>query len=151
MTIATGAVIFLLAFLSGLLLGTVPAALFLFMLAIIIPLYVYNAFVIMTIAKKTKTKNEWLAWVPIGDVYLMTRIAKVPAWLIIFYVLSVIPVIGILFALFAIALVVLLWWKIAEARKMPGWYGLLMLIPIVNFIMMGIIAWNDKGKAQKTK
>jgi len=37
-----------------------------------------------------------------------------------------------------------LWWKIAEARHYPGWYGILMIIPIVNFIIMGILAWGKK-------
>ena len=35
------------------------------------------------------------------------------------------------------------WWKIAEARQKPGWYGLLMMVPIVNFVVMGMLAWGD--------
>lgn len=119
-------------------------AFFAFMLLIIAAVYVYVALALSTIAKKTKTKDPWLAWIPIANVYLMTRIAKLPGWLIIPYVLTWIPIIGGFFALISIPLSVFFWWKIAEARKMPGWYGLLILIPLVNLIIIGIIAWKDK-------
>ena len=112
----------------------------LFFVIIGIAFYVYMAVVLMTIAKKTKTPNEWLAWIPIANIYLMTQIAKVPGWVTLSVLLSAIPVIGgIIFGV----VYLWLWWKIAEARKMPGWYALLMIIPIVNLIIMGIIAWKD--------
>ena len=38
---------------------------------------------------------------------------------------------------------VFLWWKISKAREKPGWLALLMTIPVVNLIVMGIIAWKD--------
>ena len=42
-----------------------------------------------------------------------------------------------------LAMHVFMWWKIAEARHKPGWYSLLMLIPVVNLFVLGIIAWKD--------
>src|SRR5262245_50596104 len=41
-----------------------------------IVLYAYFAFMLMVIATKTSTANAWLAWVPIGNLYLMCRIAR---------------------------------------------------------------------------
>ncbi len=108
-----------------------------------IAIYAYTALVLMTIAKKTKTKNGWLAWIPIANIYLMTQIAKMPGWLTAIFVLAVIPYIGIIFSLASIPLGVVLWWKIAEARKLPGWIALFMLIPLGNLIIMGVIAWKD--------
>ncbi len=110
------------------------------MLLIIIAAYVYTALALMTIAKKTKTKNAWLAWIPIANIYLMTQIAKLPAWLTLIVLLPIIPYIG---GIALIAASVYLWWKIAEVRNYPGWIALLMLIPLVNFIIIGIIAWRD--------
>ena len=116
------------------------AAFFLLALLIGIALYIYQAIVLMTIAKKTKTQNEWLAWLPIANIYLMTQIAKVPGWVTLAILLALIPLIG---GLIFFAVYIWLWWKIAEARQKPGWMALLMIIPIANLVIMGIIAWKD--------
>ncbi|OYT32469.1 hypothetical protein DRJ22_01040 [Candidatus Woesearchaeota archaeon] len=104
-------------------------------------LHIYLALALTTIAKKTKTPNAWLAWIPVANLYLMTQIADVPWWtLLIALIGGLIPFIGIL--IFA-AIGIWWWWKIAEARNKPGWLSLLLLIPLVNLIVIGIIAWND--------
>ncbi len=37
------------------------------------------------------------------------------------------------------------WWKIAEVRNRPGWWGILIIfVPIVNLVLMGMLAWSDK-------
>ena len=118
-----------------------------FLAALIIPLiiigiaiYIYSAIVLMTIARKTKTENAWLAWIPIGNIYLMTQIAEVPSWWTFLILAGIIPFLG---AFVVGGLVVFLWWKIAENLGKPGWYGVLMLIPIVNLIVMGMLAWGE--------
>jgi len=100
--------------------------------------YIYTALALMTIAQKTKTKNPWLAWIPIANLYLMTQIGKVPWWTILFLILAFIPFLGMIIA---IALTIFWWWKIAEARKMEGWLGVLTVVPIVNWVVIGMIAW----------
>jgi hypothetical protein len=40
-----------------------------------------------------------------------------------------------------VIIMIYFWWKIAEAIKKPGWWSLLLLIPIVNFVIVGIMAW----------
>lgn len=112
-----------------------------FVIVLIIGFYVYTSLVLMTIAKKTRTKDPWMAWIPILNLYLMAKIAKAPWWTLIVMIISVfVPVIG-----FAISTGIMLWWwwNICKARKKPEWYSLLLLIPIVNLIIMGIIAWSD--------
>jgi hypothetical protein len=104
-------------------------------------LYVYSALALMTIAKKTNTPNAWLAWIPIANFYLMTQIAKVPWWTFLIIFLSWIPVVG---ALLMVGVIIWWWWKISEARNRPGWWSILMLIPIVNIIILGMLAWSDK-------
>ena len=101
-------------------------------------MYVYTALVLMTIAKKTNTPNGWLAWIPIANVYLMTQLAGVPGWWTLAILLAFIPFIG---GLAFMAIMIWWWWKIAERRGFEGWLAILMLIPLVNLVVMGIIAW----------
>lgn len=110
-------------------------------LIIMLVLYVYTALVLMAIAKKTNTQNAWLAWIPIANVYLMTQIAGVPGWVTLAVLLPIIPFIG---GLAALVVWGWLWWKIAEVRHRPGWWGILIvIIPIVNLILMGMLAWSE--------
>ncbi|MFH1376456.1 MAG: hypothetical protein ABIH25_02360 [Candidatus Woesearchaeota archaeon] len=106
-----------------------------------IAVYIYMAIALMTIANKTKTPNAWLAWIPIANYYLMTQIAKVPWWTFFAFLLVLIPAIG---SLAFLAVSVWWWWRIAEVRKRPGWLGILTIIPIVNLIIVGVLAWAKK-------
>jgi len=106
-----------------------------------IALYVYVAIALMTIANKTKTPNAWLAWIPIVNLFLMAQIGKIPWWTALIAIFApIIPVIG---SFASLAIWVWWWWKISEARKKPGWFSILTLIPIVNLIIIGVIAWAD--------
>jgi uncharacterized membrane protein len=96
-------------------------------------LYVYLAICLMVIANKTNTPNSWLAWIPVANIYLMCKVAGKPGWwVILFFIPFVNIVIGII-----------VWMKIAEARKKPGWVGILMIIPFVNLIIPGYLAFSD--------
>ena len=112
-------------------------------IVIFIAIYIYFALALMAIAKKTKTKNGWLAFIPIANVYLMTQIAKLPGLYTFALLLGLIPFIG---SIALILFFVYLWWKIAEQINRPGWWGILLMIPIVNFIIILIMAWGSKGK-----
>ncbi len=101
-------------------------------------LYIYFAVALMAIAKKTNTPNGWLAFIPIANVYLMTQIAGLPAWYTLAVLLPIIPLIGYIAM---VIIMVYFWWKIAEAINKPGWWSILMLIPVVNFVIVGIMAW----------
>jgi len=108
---------------------------------ILLAVYIYSALALQTIAKKTKTSRPWLAWIPIANVYLMVAIAKVPWWtFLIFLAASFIPFVG---WVGTFGLMGWWWWRIAEEREKYGWLGLLMLIPLLNFIVIGIIAWSE--------
>lgn len=108
---------------------------------ILLVVYIYSALALMFIAKRTKTKNAWLAWIPIANIYLMTQIGGLhPAWTLSI-LLAFIPFIG---GVALVAIYAYFWWNIAEKCKKPGWWGILMLIPIVNFVLMGILAWDKK-------
>jgi hypothetical protein len=100
---------------------------------ILILCYVYFAITLRVIAKKTNTPDEWMAWVPIANIYLVTRIAGKPWW---WTLLSFIPYIGLVF-------LAILFINLAEARKKSGVWGFLMLIPIVNFFAAGYLAYSE--------
>ncbi len=60
-------------------LGITLLIIFLFFLFALIA-YIYQSLTLYYIAKKTKTENEWLAWIPIGNLVLMAKIAKMHWW-----------------------------------------------------------------------
>ncbi len=127
------------AALAGGILALVGAFLVLFLLISLV-FYIYTAIALMTIAKKTNTPNGWLGFIPIANFYLMLKIAKLPLWLMFGLLLIFIPFIG---SLVLLVLMIYVWWKIAEARNYPGWISLLLLLPIVNLVLIGVIAWRD--------
>lgn len=112
------------------------------MIIIGIGVYIYTALALMKIADKTKTPNGWLAFIPIGNLYLLTQLAELPWWwLLVVLVCGFIPIIG------SIAVVVIsVWWfmKIAVRLGKPNWWGIMMIIPIVNLVFLYMMAWGDK-------
>ena len=115
-------------------------------LAIIVGIaaYIYFAFAWMTIARKLKYKNSWLAWIPIANIAMILQIGGFH-WAWIF--LLIIPILGwiVVFVLAVIAT-----WRIFEKRKYPGWFSLSMIIPqiggILYLIAIGFVAWKDKRR-----
>jgi hypothetical protein len=95
--------------------------------------YIYYAICLMVIANKTNTPNSWLAWIPIANIYLMCKIAGKPGWWVILFF---IPIVNIV-------ITIIVWMKIAEARKKPSWLGILIIIPFVNLIIPGYLAFSD--------
>jgi len=122
-------------------LGPMIAAFLVFFIVFFIAVYVYCALALMAIAKKTKTKLAWLAWIPVANIYLMTQIAKVPWWTMLFLLFAWVPYFG---SVIVIALTIYWWWNIAAERKMPEWLGILMAVPGVNLLIIGILAWGKK-------
>jgi Family of unknown function (DUF5684) len=100
---------------------------------LVLVLYVYHALALQTIATKTNTENPWFAWIPILNIILMLNIAKKPIWWII---LCLIPLVNI-------AILIVVWMGIAEARSKPNWWGILVIVPGANLIVPGYLAWSD--------
>jgi hypothetical protein len=119
-------------------LGPMIAAFFAVFMAMLLVVYIYTAWALMTIANKTRTKYAWLAWIPVANLYLMTQIGKTPWWTLLLLLLYWVPVLG---TILTIGLTIYWWWNIAEVRKMPGWLGILMAVPVVNLFVIGYIAW----------
>lgn len=108
---------------------------------LILAVYIYTSLAFYYIAKKTKNDKPWLAWIPVANLYLMTQIAGVPWWTMLIALFApLIPFIGIF-----VALAIYVWWmwKICDVRNKPGWWGLLFLVPLLNLIILGVLAWGD--------
>jgi hypothetical protein len=123
----------------------------LFAVLIIAAIYVYFSYTLMIIGRKTKTKKRWMAWVPVVQYYYICKIGKKPGWWMIFFVApqiidELLNSISIYIPILIISMIfmVLVWMDIAKRRKMNKWWGLLIVIPIVNLIMMGILAYSKK-------
>lgn len=103
--------------------------------------YVYAALALSTIAKKLGAAKPWLAWIPFANLFLAAEIAETPWWTALMLIfIGLIPYIGYL----AVLGVFGFWsWKIAERRGFQPWIGLLLLVPLVNLVVLGILAWND--------
>ncbi|MFC1969307.1 DUF5684 domain-containing protein [Chloroflexota bacterium] len=98
-----------------------------------IVVYLWIAFCVQTIAKKTNTPNEWLAWIPIANVYLLCKMAGRSVW----WTLAVfVPLLNIV-------MMIIWWWSVAEKRNKPGWLGISMIVPVVNLIVLGILAFSE--------
>ncbi|MBN2187089.1 MAG: hypothetical protein JW732_06530 [Dehalococcoidia bacterium] len=101
-----------------------------------IVLCIYVALCLQNIARKTDTEPEWLAWIPIANLYLMCKIAQKPWWWVLLFF---IPIANIV-------ILVLVWMRIAEARDKNRWLGLLILVPLANLIFLGYLAFSGKGR-----
>ncbi len=113
--------------------GSTSGALFSFLL--FVAFYAYFAVAIQTMAKKTGTKNDWMAWVPILNIYLLLKIAGKPGWWLI---LMLIPLVNII-------VMIMMWMAVAEKMKKPSWLGILMIIPLANLIIPGYLAFASEG------
>ena len=113
--------------------AALSGGLLLFCLVFGLGFYIYMALALQTIATKTGTANEWLAWIPIANLFLMLNVAKKPLW---WFLLFLIPIVNLVMA-------IMVWMAVAEARGKPNWWGILMIVPVANLVVPGYLAWAD--------
>jgi len=71
-----------------------------------------------------------MAWVPIANIILMLKIPNMSLlWIIAAFLIPVI-------------FVPVVYCRIAEERYKPSWLGILMLLPGINFIVLGYLAFS---------
>ena len=111
------------------------------LLAIVV--YVYMSFAYMAIGKRANLPTPGLAWIPsIGPAIIAFQASKMHWWPWLILIGFLIPVLNVLASL-AFTVVTVVWhWKMFEVLKRPGWWAILMLIPVVNFVIIGIAAWS---------
>ncbi|NPE30039.1 hypothetical protein HNV12_19220 [Methanococcoides sp. SA1] len=95
--------------------------------------YIYTSFCLQKIAIKTSTENTWMAWVPLLNILLMFRVAKLSLW---YAIIFLIPYVNFLMAAY-------LWGEIAGRLNRSKWLGVLFLIPVLDLILPGYLAFTD--------
>jgi len=114
----------------------VGAGLFLFLLS-----YAYFAYCLQVVAQKTGIANGWFAWVPIMNIVLICDIAGRPRWwTALVFGAGVVPFIGVLAS--AVVFTILAW-EMCLKRGKPGWLGILMVLPVVQFVAWGYLAFSE--------
>ena len=105
--------------------------------------YIYFALVLMKIAKKVDQEPAWLAFIPIANYWLLSQMADMHWWPILLILIGWIPIIGQL-AMLALSVFIIVWfWKVMEKIGRPGWWAILLIIPIVNLVIIGMAAWGE--------
>jgi len=102
--------------------------------------YMYLAICLQFIAKKTGKQPVWLAWIPIGNLFLMCKIASISYLWLLGLLLAFIPFVGLVFNLLLLGYI---WYRIAIARNKPGWLGPLACLPIINLVITGYLAFSE--------
>jgi len=125
----------------------VLGALFLIFVFAFIALYIYLSFAYSSIAKKAKQKSPGIAWIPfIGPLIIVYKSSGMHWWPWILIAGFFLPLHFFSFvAQVVFSVVVVIWhWKLFEKFKYPGWWSLLTVIPFVNLIIIGIVAWSKR-------
>jgi nitrate reductase NapE component len=102
------------------------------LLAIFVAAYTYMSAMVHIIANKTGTGHGWMAWIPIVNIFLLCMIAeKSFLWVLLF----LIPFGQLIF-------IVGIWGGIAESCGKSWWLGVLAVLPGLNFIVAGYLAFS---------
>ncbi len=98
---------------------------------IVLVAYCYFTFAQFKVAQKLNHDNPWFAFIPILNTVQLVQMANKPLhWLIFLFI----PIVNIV--CFAI-----LWIETAKAVGQPSWVGFCMLLPFINFVSAGMMAW----------
>ncbi len=108
--------------------------------------YIYSAICLQYIAKKTNASPAWLAWVPVGNIFLMCKIGGVSYWWMLLLLLLFVPY-NFITVPVSLGFFGFVWYKIALARNKPGWVGVLAVIPLVHLFIYGYLAFSNHGTA----
>lgn len=95
---------------------------------VLIAVYVYSAYCLMRIAQNDGQEYPWFAWIPILNIWLICQLSeKDPT--VLWFILCLVPCVNIV-------VMILLFMAIAEKLGFESWWGILMIVPIVNFYVL---------------
>jgi hypothetical protein len=110
------------------------AAFFMIFLVLGAALYVYFSLCLYLIAKKLNVPAPWTAWIPLINIWTQLQAAGKPCWWVL---LCFIPFVSII-------VITYVWMCIVENLGRNKWLGLLILVPIVNLVYMGVLAFSKQ-------
>jgi hypothetical protein len=101
-------------------------------------LYVYIAYTMMILAQRLHhQKDAWMAWVPLANLYLMTKMGGQPWWWAF----------GIIITPINLFVVPFLWFTVAGRLGKNPWVGAAIIIPLVGLFIPGyLVITTDQRK-----
>ena len=103
-------------------------------LFVAVGMYIFFSLCLYLIARKLNVAEAWAAWIPIIQVWPFLSSAGKPCWWVI---LLLIPFVNAIVGVY-------LWMCIADNLGRNKWLGLLMLLPIINFVFMAVLAFTKE-------
>ena len=97
-----------------------------------VAIYVYLSYTLFVCAKKCGNEsNAYLAFIPIVNIVLLCQMARKPLW---WCVLLFVPLVNIV-------IYTMMWIEVAKKCGHASIWGFLAIIPFINFIAFGVLAW----------
>ena len=94
-------------------------------------IYLFSAYCLREMARKQAFSRPWFAWVPVLDVYLLCRVAGRG---IVWTILVMLPFIDFIF-------LAIIFMRLSRRLHHNRFYGLLLLVPIIQFIVLWDLAF----------
>jgi hypothetical protein len=111
----------------GIILGSLLAA---------IVLYILGGWLLYRVGKRFGYENSWYAWVPFLNIWMLVQLSnREDSWFWIILITMFIPCINIV----GLVMFIMVWMDIAERCGKESWWGILVIIPIVNFVIVYIL------------
>ncbi len=124
-------------------------------LVVALAFYIYYCLCLFLIARKLNVPGAWVAWIPVINIYwpFVGAAGKSAAWILILIspiiagiAAAFIPTVGLILyavtALLSFIVTIYLWICITENLGKNKWLGLLILVPVVNIIFIGFLAFS---------
>lgn len=104
-----------------------------FEITIALLVYGFFSYCLMKIAEKSGLIDKlWWAWIPVLQILLMLKVAKVGWWWIL---LLLVPFLNIVIG-------ILIWVKISKSLNKSWWWGVLMFVPGVDLFVLAYLAFS---------
>jgi hypothetical protein len=99
--------------------------------------YILTAWLLYRIGKRLGYDRPWFAWIPIANMYMMVDLStkETVTWFLVILITMFIPCINIV----GLVMLIIVWMDVAERCGKERWWGILIIIPIVNFVIMYIL------------
>lgn len=102
-------------------------------------LYAYIAYTTMVLAHRLHLRESWFAWVPIANLYLLTKMAAREWWWLFGFFIPYVNFFMIGF----------LWSEIAARLGRNPWLGAAIVLPYIGLFVPGYLVVTNKHEAHK--
>lgn len=116
--------------------------------------YVYSSYCLMRIGRKLNSGDDWMAWVPIAQIFYFIKLAGKPNWWAVLAFAPTIltpislfagafaPILAVIIFLTGFVFYVFVWLGILARLNMSKWLLILLFLPVINFFVLGYIAFS---------